>query len=183
MKPDESNSHHGELPVGNLQLGVGALLLEPKDRVEVAAGLPGRRRGVAALLCPGIHAVVAGEVKFLRHALTGTAARCPVGEDPRKQAPAVGEGEKGKEASGWRLFFFVLPPLPLSTHPQEASRNTAKMPTCQLNISPRRIFFFFCEDVTSQLDIPDGTVQNRTCHSKIPFKKIACLDSSKFWNQ
>jgi hypothetical protein len=69
---------HGELPVGDLQLGVGALLLEPEDRVEVAAGLPGRRRRVAALLCPGIHAVIAGDVKLLRHARTGAAMRCPV---------------------------------------------------------------------------------------------------------
>ena len=148
-------AHHGELPVGDLQLGVGALLLEPKDGVEVAAG---SRRGVAALLCPGIHAVVAGDVKLLRHARThGHSDAMACRRAPVERGAGGGGGREGEGSKRMApvLLLRSSPPLPsVSTQPQEASRNTAMMPTCLLNISPRRIFFFLrapLDVTTSQL--------------------------------
>lgn len=105
-------SHLGELPVSDLEVGVGALLLEPEDGVEVAAALTAlRRRRVATLLFPGVHGT--------RPLPTGAATR---GAQREEATPAVGgggrKGEASKQADGAAAAAaaspFFPPPLPLS---------------------------------------------------------------------
>ncbi len=143
MKPSSSIAHHGELPVRELEVGVGALLLEPEHGVQVAAAaaLAGR---VPALLSPVGHVVT----PRIRRRASSTGRRRPAGEadDRRRGEEREERGSKAKMARA-RLVGFVplllllpLPSLSLSQvarlHAvQEASRNKAMMPTCLLNIS------------------------------------------------
>lgn len=104
-------SHLGELPVSDLEVGVGALLLEPENRVEVSATLPALRRRVAALLSAGVHAKRReGGVWLPPHvgryapAAQGCSDATPGGARTRRGDAGGG----GKEASGWRLLLLLL---------------------------------------------------------------------------